>query len=71
MQDQVAKYGERSLKAAFVGRDQTDEGVNAGVERGDYQLVYMSPESMLAVISGKSSRPSLPMPINKCLQMGK
>ena len=50
MQDQVAKYGERGLKAAFVGRDQTDEGVNAGVERGDYQLVYMSPESMLAVL---------------------
>ena len=50
MQDQVAKYGERGLKTAFVGRDQTDEGVNDGVERGDYQLVYMSPESMLAVL---------------------
>ena len=37
-------------KAAFVGGDQTDEGVNAGVERGDYQLVYMSPESVLAVL---------------------
>ncbi len=49
MQDQVVKYGARGLKAAFVGRDQTDPSVDAGVEMGDYQLVYMSPECMLAV----------------------
>ncbi len=40
MPDQVVKYGVRGLKAASMGRDQTDASVDAGVERGGYQLVY-------------------------------
>ncbi len=46
MQDQVVKCGARGFKTAFVGRDQTDASVDARVI---YQLLYMSPESMLAV----------------------
>ena len=32
---------------AFVGKAQKDEAVMEGVAKGNYQLVYMTPEAML------------------------
>ena len=49
MQDQTQKFSERGLKVAFVGKEQKDE-VKNGVERGEYSLVFMSPEAMLTVL---------------------
>ena len=40
-------YNSKGLRATFVGQDQKDE---ANAPTGDYSLVYMSPESMLAVL---------------------
>lgn len=50
MKDQVSKYQERGMKCAFVGEEQADAVVKAGVTTGQYQLVYMSPESLLCVL---------------------
>lgn len=47
MMDQVAKFRERGVEAAFVGEAQSDEDVSRGVRNGDYQLVYISPENLL------------------------
>ena len=44
---QVKSFQSKGVKAAFVGKDQTDEAIKSGVVAGDYSLVYMSPESML------------------------
>ena len=41
------KYRARGLLTAFVGKAQKDEAVREGVAKGNYQLVYMSPEAML------------------------
>ena len=50
MQDQTQKFGERGLKVAFVGKEQKDQEVKNRVERGEYSLVFMSPEAMLTVL---------------------
>ena len=50
MQDQTQKFSERGLKVAFVGKEQKDEDVKNRVERGEYSLVFMSPEAMLTVL---------------------
>ena len=44
---QVKPFQSKGVKAAFVGKDQTDEPIKSGIVAGDYSLVYMSPESML------------------------
>ena len=49
MQDQTQKFTERGLKVHFVGKDQKNEEVKDRVERGEYSLVFMSPEAMLTV----------------------
>ncbi len=49
MKDQVAKFTERRLKCAYVGEEQTDSHVKSAVVVGDYQVVYLSPESLLCV----------------------
>lgn len=46
----MKKYGSKGVKAAFVGKDQKDEHIKEGVVKGEYELVYMSPESMLRVL---------------------
>ena len=38
------------LKCAFVGDEQHDVSVKDGVVSGEYQLVYISPESLLCVL---------------------
>ena len=38
------------LRCAFVGAEQHDEAVMQSVVSGEYQLVYMSPESLLGVL---------------------
>ena len=38
------------LKCAFVGDEQHDVSVKDGVVSGGYQLVYISPESLLRVL---------------------
>ena len=35
------------LKACHLSRDQDDEGVNDGVVKGAYQVVYFTPEMLL------------------------
>ena len=49
MEDQISKYRAtcRGFQAAFVGKAQKDEAVRKRVVKGNYQLVYMSPEAML------------------------
>ena len=44
---QVASFQTKGIKAAFVGKDQTDESIKSDVVAGEYSLVYISPESML------------------------
>ena len=46
----MKKYGDRGVKAAYVGKDQKDESVKQQVIEGEFQLVLMSPESMLRVL---------------------
>ena len=50
MEDQVKKFTDMGLKAAFVGEAQDDQSVEQGVKNGEYSLVYMSPESMMTVL---------------------
>ena len=46
----MKKYGDRGVKAAYVGKDQKNESVKQQVLKGEFQLVFMSPESMLKVL---------------------
>lgn len=50
MKDQVYKFASRGLTCAYVGEDQMDSSVKVGVIDGKYQLVYLSPESLLCVL---------------------
>ena len=47
MIDQRKKYTPSGLAAEFVGGVQEDSGVLDKIEKGCYQLVYISPESLL------------------------
>ncbi len=47
MMDQRQKFCERGLRAEFVGQAQDDEQASRGVREGRYQLVFISPESLL------------------------
>ena len=47
MKDQVAKYGS-SLRCAYLG-DEMDDSCREALLRGDYQLLYGSPEAILVV----------------------
>ena len=38
------------MKAVFVGKDQKDESVTEQVLKGEFELVFMSPECMLRVL---------------------
>ena len=38
------------MKAAFVGKDQKDESVKEQVLKGEFELVFMSPECILRVL---------------------
>ena len=40
----------RGVKAAFVGKDQKDEETKQLIVKGEYELVFISPESMLRVL---------------------
>ena len=51
MIDQVIKANSKGLKATYIGRDQHDIEVKNAVENGMYQLVYMSPESMMGTLT--------------------
>lgn len=47
MLDQVTKFNKRGLLTAHVGHNQKDVKVKTDIEKGRYQLVLMSPESLL------------------------
>ena len=47
MQDQVAYLTSLGVRAAFVGDEQSDETVKKKIEKGEYQIVFGSPESFL------------------------
>ena len=44
------KYNGKGLKAAFVGKGQNDDKIKESVQNGEFELVYISPESMLRVL---------------------
>ena len=48
MQDQVRSFEGRGLTAAFVGSYQKDASVRGGVTDGEYQLVYVSPDTLVS-----------------------
>ena len=50
MVDQVSMFKKRGLKAAFVGKEQTDYSIRQQVEKGVFSLVFMSPKSLLQVL---------------------
>ena len=50
MKDQVNYLQSKGVKAAYLGEGQEDETVKDGVEKGEYQIVYGSPETFLATI---------------------
>ena len=39
---QQMKYGDRGVKAAYVGKEQKDETIKQQVLKGEFQLVFMS-----------------------------
>jgi len=47
MQDQVKFLKSVGLAAKFIGEDQNDEEANKALEKGDCQIVFVSPESFL------------------------
>ena len=47
MEDQVAKFSSRGIKCTFVNRDGQSKEVQDCIVRGHYQIVFISPESML------------------------
>ena len=50
MKDQVAKFSEKGVACTFVGEEQKDTATISNVLCGKYQLVYMSPESLVGVL---------------------
>ena len=48
MVDQQAKFSLRGLKTEFVGEAQLNKEAEERVLRGEVQLVYISPESILS-----------------------
>lgn len=47
MIDQKDKFSRKGISSEFVGEAQEDEAAIAAVVKGDIQLVYISPESLL------------------------
>ena len=47
MMDQQAKYSPLGLRTEFVGESQIDAAVKEKVRRGEVQLVYITPESII------------------------
>ena len=47
MMDQTSKYSPKGLSTEFVGEAQTDSDVIRRVLKGQVQLLYISPESIL------------------------
>lgn len=47
MIDQQQKFVMKGIKAEFVGEAQTDQAAISRVMKGELQLLYISPESIL------------------------
>ena len=47
MMDQKKKFTRSGLVTVFVGEDQTNKGVISSILKGNVQLVYISPESLV------------------------
>ena len=47
MLDQKQKFSQQALTVNYVGEAQQDENAMASIMKGEVQLVYMSPESLL------------------------
>ena len=47
MMDQQARYASRGLSTEFVGKAQTDLATKHKVLRGEVQLVFIIPESII------------------------
>ena len=50
MKDQVVKFSERGLACTFVEEEQKDTTTISNILCKQYQLVYMSPDSLLCVL---------------------
>ena len=44
IEDQIAKYTKKGLKATFAGGE--DKQVKCAIKNGEYQIVFISPESL-------------------------
>ena len=49
MKDQVNYLRDKGIKATFLSEEQLDEFVKDSVEKGEYQIIYGSPETFLAL----------------------
>lgn len=45
---QVASYSSKGLSSAYVSREVTDRTILTGVAQGFYQLVFFTPEMLIA-----------------------
>ncbi len=50
MQDQVSKFTTKGVRAVYIGSEQDDPLARQKALKGEAQLVFMSPESLLSVL---------------------
>jgi len=47
MMDRCCKYGSKGLQTEFIGQSQTDLGARDRILRGEVQLIYVTPETII------------------------
>lgn len=55
MMDQRNKFSPKGLRCEFVGEAQEDQQVRKDIDLGKYQLVYLSPESLLTNVAWRET----------------
>ncbi len=51
MQDQVSKFTTKGVRVVYIGSEQDDPLARQKALKGEAQLVFMSPESLLSVLT--------------------
>ncbi|CAI0560570.1 unnamed protein product [Linum tenue] len=49
MQDQVMSLKQQGIRAEYLGSAQTDQSVNARAQKGEYRLLFMTPERACSI----------------------